>query len=466
MADVFAPEPSPTISAPSDADALVLDAHTLRDLEIFGSSVSDRSLYQFCNLTKTDGGGAVLRRRMTVPWSRGQSIRATQESIGFIVAQREVFNHLPAAFTTRRVERYTREILPIVTRENLLQFTVGAMTLWANYDSHYLNIVRGVQFTCAMVRSLRQLAMEAEVASPVGELAELIVELRALLEQPEFARVPERRSYNWVWMMLRLDQGFRLHNKVALSRLLQITYEIDALVSMADVTAKQGFVMPKIDEGALRVQAEHLVHPYIHEAVANEVDLTQQRRVLFLTGPNMAGKTTYLRAFATAFYLAHLGMGVPAKSFRFVPAQRLFSSISLSDDLREGVSYFRAEALRVRAVAEAVAAGYRVVALMDEPFKGTNIRDAFDASLAILERFATKQGCLFIFSSHLIELSDRLDPDGAIDCRYFSADEREGRLHFDYQLRPGVSNQRLGMRVLREEGVFELLDAPRRREPR
>jgi len=180
--------------------------------------------------------------------------------------------------------------------------------------------------------------------------------------------------------------------------------------------------------------------------------------VLFLTGPNMAGKTTYLRAFAAALYLAHLGMGVPATRFRFVPAQRLFTSISLADDLRDGVSYFRAEALRIKAVARGIADGYRVVALMDEPFKGTNVKDALDASLAVLERFATREDCLFMFSSHLIELRGRLNAAEFVDCRNFEADESEGRLRFDYRLQPGVSGQRLGMRVLHEEGIFELLD--------
>jgi DNA mismatch repair ATPase MutS len=151
-------------------------------------------------------------------------------------------------------------------------------------------------------------------------------------------------------------------------------------------------------------------------------------------------------------------MGVPASAMSFVPAERLFSSLSLSDDLRSGISYFRAEALRAKAVAQAIADGYRVVALMDEPFKGTNVKDALDASLAILERLATKLDCLFMFSSHLIELSEQLSNKDQIDCRYFEAEEGEGRLSFDYLLREGVSNQRLGMRVLEEEGVFELLD--------
>ncbi len=152
-------------------------------------------------------------------------------------------------------------------------------------------------------------------------------------------------------------------------------------------------------------------------------------------------------------------MGVPARRFSFVPVQRLFSSISLQDDLHKGISYFRAEALRVKSIAEAIVAGYRVVALLDEPFKGTNVKDAVDASRAILERFARSGDCLFMFSSHLIELSQQLPGASRIDYRYFEADESEGRLRFDYLLHPGVSSQRLGMRVLREEGIFELFDA-------
>jgi DNA mismatch repair ATPase MutS len=180
----------------------------------------------------------------------------------------------------------------------------------------------------------------------------------------------------------------------------------------------------------------------------------------------MAGKTTYLRAVAIALYLAHLGMGVPAKRFGFVPVQRLYSSISLNDDIHAGISYFRAEALRIRAIAESISQGHSVVAVMDEPFKGTNVKDAFDASLAVLERLATKEDCLFLFSSHLIELDDQLEETRQISRSHFIAEVDCGKLKFDYQLRPGVSDQRLGVRVLEEEGVFDLLDSTKEKEPK
>ena len=453
---------APVTAVEMTEDHLLLDSQTFRDLEIFGSENDELSLYDFCNQTRSNGGARVLRRRMQAPWSNAARIHATQDSIRFIIDNRDVFHNLPSYFTATRVDRYLRELLPMVTDEGPVEFAFGALSLWMNYDSHYLSIVRGVQFTSAMVRVLRRLVAVTEAAKPVGELADLIDEMRELLARPMVQRVTPKRVASWAWVMLRLDQGFRLHDKRTITRLLELAYEIDALVSMADVTVRQGFVMPEIETGPLRMRGEGLVHPYIHNPVANPVELDQVRRVLFLTGPNMAGKTTYLRAVATALYLGHLGMGVPARQFSFVPAQRLYSSISLFDDLREGVSYFRAEALRVKTVAEAVADGYRVIALMDEPFKGTNIKDAFDASLAVLERFAVKQDCLFVFSSHLIELSEQVARADALDCRYFAAEESGGRLRFDYVLRPGISDQRLGMRVLREEGVFDLLDKPRK----
>ena len=447
-----------------DSDIMILDAQTTKDLEIFDAEGEGKSLFQFCNLTRTEGGARALRRRMEHPWCNAARIAATQESITFILAQRQAFTNLPSAFLAARAEHYADEIMPSVAEQNAVEFGLGALSLWANNNRHYSAILYGVQVSCKLIVALRSFAKQAELASPVGELAPLLEEMNALLDLPRLLQISDGDVGRWAWKILRLDQVFRLHEKVTVVRLLQLVCEIDALVAMADATDKNGFLMPTIESGALRVHAQGLVHPFVHNAVANPVELSQQRRVLFLTGPNMAGKTTYLRAFATACYFAHLGMGVPASQFGFVPAQRLFSSLSLSDDLSSGISYFRAEALRVKAVAQAIAEGYRVVAIMDEPFKGTNVKDAFDASLAVLERFAAKQDCLFMFSSHLIELSEQLGITDEIDCRNFEAEEGEGRLRFDYLLRSGVSTQRLGMRVLHEEGVFDLLDGNSKEE--
>ena len=88
------------------------------------------------------------------------------------------------------------------------------------------------------------------------------------------------------------------------------------------------------------------------------------------------------------------------------------------------------------------------------------MKDAHDASLGILSRLAQREGSVFIVSSHLIELGEALEQTGHVGCWRFEALEKDEGLVFDYEVRPGISMQRLGVRVLRDQGVFALLDAP------
>ena len=441
-----------------DTDILMLDQHTLKDLEIFASNATENSLFKFCNQTRSGGGADVLYRRMQAPWSSAARISNTQAAVAFVIHQRASFANMPSAYAMNRTDAYLHEVMPVITDRNPIEFGFSAFSLRANHDRYYYKIITGVQITNGLIRKAKAFVNQPALISAAGEVAPYINEMREILDRPRLKKLADDDVGGWFWKILRLDQTFRLDEKVSITRILKLVFEIDALIAMADVTSQNGFALPDLQEGPLAVHAEGLTHPFVPSPVPNPVALDQNQRVLFLTGPNMAGKTTYLRAIATALYFAHLGMGVPATRFRFTPAQHLFSSISLSDDLHNGVSYFRAEALRAKAVAQAIADGNRVIALLDEPFKGTNVKDALDASRAILERFSTKQDCLFMFSSHLIELSDEITVTQQIDCRYFEADESEGKLRFDYLLRSGVSSQRLGMRVLREEGVFDLLD--------
>ncbi len=441
-----------------DALSLLLDDDTLKDLEVLTTEGAAKSLFDLCNFTRTRGGSQLLKQRLCKPWSDPSRIAESQAALKFITQHRAAFDKLPSYITTS-VEKYQRETIMLVTQANSLEFALGAFALRSQHERHYRAILRDVQVACTVIRELRVFVAQTELASVAGELAPLLAEMRELLNREWISRIPERQLDNvWFWTTLRIDQILRLHEKNTVLRLLQLVYEIDALVSMADATRHLRLTYPSLLDGPVRVHAEGLTHPQIDNAVGNPVALDQDSRVLFLTGPNMAGKTTYLRAFATALYLAHLGMGVPASSFSFVPIQRLFSSIELSDDLHAGISYFRAEALRMKAIAAAIAEGHRVVAVMDEPFKGTNVRDAFDVSLEVLKRIAVKSDCLFMFSSHLIELEEHFDARHQISNFHFEAQENQGTLAFDFLLRPGVSAQRLGVRVLQEEGVFQLLD--------
>jgi hypothetical protein len=155
--------------------------------------------------------------------------------------------------------------------------------------------------------------------------------MRALLDHPAFAILPregegELRS----WQIMRIDRTLRYDHRAAVDRIVRLVFEIDALVGMADATVQHGFVMPEAHEGLTAIDARGLFHPFLDDPVPNDLRVDQTQRLLFLTGPNMAGKTTYLRASGIALYLAHLGMGVPARSFRFTPCDSLFTGITRS----------------------------------------------------------------------------------------------------------------------------------------
>ncbi len=189
----------------------------------------------------------------------------------------------------------------------------------------------------------------------------------------------------------------------------------------------------------------------------NRFRLSDGESLVFLTGPNMAGKTTYLKAAGLALLLAHAGMGVPADSLRFSPVDCLFTSIGTGDDMRAGLSQFMAEVVRVREVATILARGYRAFVLFDEVFRGTNLHDALEASKAVMRGFARCGSSGFVFSSHLVELVDELEDLDSVRFAYFDGEIADGAARYTYELKDGYSAQRLGLQLLRQEGVPDLL---------
>jgi len=172
----------------------------------------------------------------------------------------------------------------------------------------------------------------------------------------------------------------------------------------------------------------------------------------------MAGKSTFLRAIAVAVLLAHIGCGVPARSMEFAPVGMLFSSIQIADDLNAGESFYLAEVRRIRALATALAEHGSAVAVVDEPFRGTNVHDAAEATPSVMTRLAAHPATLVFVASHVGEIAPAIAGDPRIALFHFAADVAADQPRFDYRLREGVSTQRLGMTLLRQEGVLDLLE--------
>jgi DNA mismatch repair ATPase MutS len=191
--------------------------------------------------------------------------------------------------------------------------------------------------------------------------------------------------------------------------------------------------------------------------VSYDISLTQEQNFLFLTGANMSGKSTFIKAIGVSVYLAHVGMGVPAQSMELSLFDGLLSNIQVADNIIKGESYFFNEVQRVRKTIEKITDGKKWLILIDELFKGTNVQDAMKCSTVVIEGLRKISNTLFILSTHLYEIGESLKQYPNIQFRYFETEVQDDQLLFNYHLKEGISNDRLGYLILKKEGVVDML---------
>jgi DNA mismatch repair ATPase MutS len=188
------------------------------------------------------------------------------------------------------------------------------------------------------------------------------------------------------------------------------------------------------------------------------VQLSQQSNFIFLTGANMAGKSTFIKAVGTAVFLAHLGMGVPAKEMRLSLFDGILSNINVVDNIAKGESYFFNEVQRIKNTIIKINNNNKWLVLIDELFKGTNVQDAMKCSSTVIEGLIKIKNAVFILSTHLYEIGEELKRHLNISFKYFETTVKDDQLDFSYQLKDGISNDRLGYLILKREKVVEMLD--------
>jgi DNA mismatch repair protein MutS len=251
----------------------------------------------------------------------------------------------------------------------------------------------------------------------------------------------------------------RSHFKRSIFELIDIFCKLDAYMSMAIACKKYAFVFPTIEESAQPfVNATGLYHLLLPTPVAYDIGLNKSENFIFLTGANMGGKSTYIKAIGLSVYLAHIGMGVPAKSMHLSLFDGLLSNIQVEDNIFKGQSYFYNEVQRIKKTLEKISDGKNWLILIDELFKGTNIQDAMKCSTAVIEGLIKMKHSLFVLSTHLYEIGDALKQYQNIQFRFFETKMTEEKIEFSYHIKEGISNDRIGYLILKREGVTKLLE--------
>jgi DNA mismatch repair protein MutS len=231
--------------------------------------------------------------------------------------------------------------------------------------------------------------------------------------------------------------------------------ELDVLACFAERAQTLRLTQPEISRTpCIEIEGgRHLVVEQVIETpfIANDVALDETKRLLVITGPNMGGKSTYMRQTALIVILAHIGSFVPADKLRVGPIDRIFTRIGASDDLAGGRSTFMVEMTETATILNN--ATEQSLVLMDEIGRGTSTFDGLSLAWAAAHHMGEKARAFTLFATHYFELTALAQELPACGNVHLDATEHNGQLVFLHSVRPGPANQSYGLQVASLAGV-------------
>lgn len=241
-----------------------------------------------------------------------------------------------------------------------------------------------------------------------------------------------------------------------LQRVARLVAELDVLASLAETAARERYIRPDMTEGT-ELELRQSRHPVVERAlppgkfIPNDIRLDEAGRVILLTGPNMAGKSTVLRQTGLAVVLAQMGSFVPADAATIGMVDRVFTRVGASDSLGRGQSTFMVEMSETSAILHG--ATERSLALLDEIGRGTATYDGVAIAWAVTEYLHDRVGCKTIFATHYHELTQLTEE--LQHARNFNVAVRESGddIVFLHRLEPGGSDRSYGIHVGRLAGL-------------
>ncbi|MEO8165681.1 MAG: DNA mismatch repair protein MutS, partial [Betaproteobacteria bacterium] len=240
----------------------------------------------------------------------------------------------------------------------------------------------------------------------------------------------------------------------ALQRLAAALAELDALATFAERAALSGYCAPEFgDEQTLCIEAGR--HPVVEKQIdgfiANDTRLESGRRLLLITGPNMGGKSTYMRQTALIVLLAHVGSFVPARRARIGPVDQIFTRIGASDDLAGGRSTFMVEMTESANILHNATSTSLV--LMDEVGRGTSTFDGLALAIAIARHLVEASSSYTLFATHYFELTQLAEEYKDVANVHLDAVEHKDKIVFLHAVEEGPASQSYGIQVAQLAGV-------------
>jgi DNA mismatch repair protein MutS len=442
--------------------SFITDQQTLDDLNLLGKHRRGSIFSLFCKV-HTTGGERLLEQLFRHPLTDTEAINQRSGLFRYFARLGLVFPLSGAQVEAMEgyLESPGHGHLPAAVWHSLRRKAMATLVRDETYGllrEGLLAAVNGLQVLNVFLREL-------VARDPMGPYISQAKAAMAVLEDRRLAAVLEQdrledRPEDWTLLTVaRHDHLLRTRLRSGLETVREVLSELDVYIGVGNLARLNNWgyarALPPTDN---IVWIEGLRHPAVTGAVGNSIVLGKDTNMLFLTGANMAGKSTFMKAFGVAVYLAHMGFPVAATEMAFSVRDGLFSSINVADDLSLGHSHFYAEVLRVKKVAQAVSEGQRLVVLFDELFKGTNVKDAYDGTLAVTEAFSRYRRCAFIISTHIVEAGEMLRKRRKnVRFAYLPTVLENGRPRYPYLLEEGIAADRVGMMIIENEGIIDII---------
>lgn len=229
---------------------------------------------------------------------------------------------------------------------------------------------------------------------------------------------------------------------------------LDVIASLTEHAASADWTRPEMSE-ATGIEITAGRHPVVEDAIErytpNDCTLVPGRRLLVITGPNMGGKSTYMRSVALIVLLAYIGSFVPAQAARIGPVDRILTRIGASDDLARGRSTFMVEMTEAAAILHQ--ATNESLVLMDEIGRGTSTFDGLSLAGAIAQDLALSKKSFTLFATHYFELTKLAQTAPEVANVHVAAVENKNRIVFLHEVKDGPANQSYGIAVAQLAGV-------------
>ena len=431
-----------------------IDKTTLYDLAIL-SREEEHSIFHQLNFTQTNEGKDILKQILTSPLESIEAIVDTQNTIQYLIS---IHHQIPKTITNGTlmvIEKFYLTALdaypsPAKKANTIIYKYISKPDFFLTKYSveHFLDFINGLE----EIKNLLQNSSSKKAKNWVAIISKIF-------EKEIFQKILlENKSSITDQSVLKYATYFKNDFKYQCQELIDVYSNIDAYLSLAKATDQFNFHFPDfIESEEPLIHASALYHPLLEHPVGYKFDLDLENNFLFLTGANMAGKSTFIKAIGIAVYLAHVGMSVPAKSLTLSYFNGLLSNIQIVDNVLKNESFFYNEVQRIKNTILKVNDQKKWLILIDELFKGTNIHDAMKCSVTVIDGLQKRRNGLYILSTHLYEIGEQVAHYNNIQFKYFETAIVNNEMEFSFQLKDGISDDRLGYMILEKEGVVELL---------